>query len=104
GVSASPGTLAGGREVVAGGQRELPVGPTELVEVAARLLEVVAEDLIQLDQALAVLLEPGGEAPMEVGAGRLGEGVVGGVADQQVAEAEGVLAREQRPVRADQPL
>ena len=103
-VGPQPRTLRGDRQVVAGGQRELLVGPAELVEVAARLLEVVAEDLVQLDQALAVLLEPGGEAPVEVGAGRLGEGVVGGVADQQVAEAEGVLAREQRPVRADQPL
>ena len=49
-----------------------------------------------------MLLEPGGEALVQLGAGRLGEGVVGGVADQQVAEAEAVLAGELRPVGADQ--
>ena len=51
-----------------------------------------------------MLLEPGGEALVQVGAGRLGERVVGRVADQQVAEAEAVLARDLRPVRPDQLL
>ena len=36
--------------------------------------------------------EPVGEALVQLGARRLGQRVVGGVADQQVAEAEGVLA------------
>ena len=47
-----------------------------------------------------MLLEPDGEALVQLGAGRLGQRVVGGVADQQVAEAEGVLAREAAPCRA----
>ena len=41
---------------------------------------------------------------MQLGAGRLRQRVVRGVADQQVAEAEGVLARKLRLVRADQLL
>ena len=63
-------------------------GDPELGAVAAGLLEVVAEDLVQLDQLGAVLLQPGCEALVEVGAGRFRQRVVGGVADQQVAEAE----------------
>ena len=42
----------------------------------------------------AVLVEPGGEALVQLGAARLRERVVGRVADQQMAEAERVLARE----------
>ena len=64
--------------------------------VAVGLLEVVAEDLVELDQVGAALLEPVGEALVQLGARRLRQRVVGGVADQQVAEAEGVLARELR--------
>ena len=41
-----------------------------------------------------MLVEPVGEAAVQVGTDRLGEGVVGGVADQQVAEAEPVVAGE----------
>ena len=39
---------------------------------------------------------------MQLGPDRFGEGVVGGVADQEVAEAEAVLTGELRPVGADQ--
>ena len=49
-----------------------------------------------------MLVEPVGEAGVEVGADRLGERVVGGVADQQVAEAVAVVAGELRAVGADQ--
>ncbi len=76
----------------------------ELGSVAAGLLEVVAEDLVQLDELGAVLLEPGCEALVQLGAGRLGQRVVSGVADQQVAEAEAVLAYEVGLVRPDQLL
>ena len=42
---------------------------------------------------VAVRLEPVGEALVQVGTDRLGQGVVGGVADQLVPEAVGVLVR-----------
>ena len=41
---------------------------------------------------------------MQVGSRRLGQGVVGGVSDQQVAEAEGVVSGELRRVGTDQAL
>ena len=103
--------LAEGRAVAAGRQAPprrrgqlVVVGQPELGAVAAGLLEVVAEDLVQLDELGPVLLQPGCEALVEVRAGRLRERLVGRVADQQVAEAEAVLARELRPVRPDQLL
>ena len=65
---------------------------------------MVAEDLVQLDERRTVLLEPAREALVQLRARRLCQGVVGGVADEQVAEAEGVLARELRRVRPDQPF
>ena len=51
-----------------------------------------------------MLLEPGREALVQIGAHALRQRVVGGVADQQVAEAEGVLARELGAVGADELL
>ena len=69
----------------------------ELAPVAGGLLEVVAEDLVQLDEIGAALLEPVGEALVQLGAGRLRQRVVGGVADQEVPEAE------RRPRRAAGP-
>ena len=86
------------------GGQDAVVGRPELSAVAAGLLEVVAEDLVQLDELGAVVLQPGCEALVEVGAGGLRQCVVGGVADQQVAETEGILAEELGPVRADQRL
>src|SRR5207342_493954 len=53
---------------------------------------VVADDLVALDERAAVLVEPTGEAGMQVGADRLRERVVGGVSNEQVAEAIAVLA------------
>jgi hypothetical protein len=52
-------------EPIAGGERKLARFLPELCEVAGSFLEVVAEDLVELDQLPAVLLEPGGEAAME---------------------------------------
>ena len=83
---------------------DLVVDRAELGAVAVAPLEVVAEDLVECDELGAVLFQPGGEALVQLGAGRLRERVVGGVADQQVAEAEPVLAGELRPVGPDQPL
>jgi hypothetical protein len=65
---------------------------------------VVADELVQLDQLPAAPLEPGGEALVQLRAGGLGHSVVGGVPDQQVAEAEAVLARQLRPIRANELL
>ena len=48
--------------------------------------------------------EPVGEALVELGAGCLGERVVGGVADQEVAEAVGIADRQLRPVGPDELL
>ena len=93
---------AGGGEPRGGALGERGVGLAELCLVAGGLLEVVADDLVALDEGVAVLVEPGGEARVQVGADRLGEGVVGGVADQQVAEAVAVVARELGAVGADQ--
>ena len=79
-------------------------GHSQLGAVAAGLLEVVREKLVQLDQPGPVLLQPGCEALVEVCAGGLGQRVVGGVADQDVAEAEPVFADELGPVGPDQLL
>ena len=96
-VAAPERAPAGGREALAGALGAARrVGLPELGLVAGGLLEVVAEDLVQLDQLGAVLLEPVGEALVQLGPGRLRQRVVGGVADQQVAEAEAVLARKLR--------
>ena len=70
------------------------VGSSELGEVAGRLFEVVAEELVQLDEIMTVSREPVGEALMQVGADSLGKGVVGGVADQLMPEAVGGLVRD----------
>ena len=72
--------------------RELRRPLPEFGAVAAPPVEVVAEDLVQFDQTDAVLLEPGGEALVERRSGRLRKRVVGGVANEEVAEAEGVVA------------
>jgi len=66
---------------------QIRVEAAELGEVTVRLLEVVADDLVRLDERPAVLGEPIGEAGVQVGADRLWESVVGGIPDQQVPEA-----------------
>ncbi len=68
------------------------------------LFEVVAEKLVELDEVRSVQFEPLGEALVEVGADRLGKGVVGGVAEEEVAESEPVLAEELRSIGPDQLL
>jgi hypothetical protein len=70
------------------------VGRAELDAVAVSLLEVATQDLVELRRVGAhPLLEPPGEALVQVGPHLLGDGPVGGVLDEQVAEPEGVLAR-----------
>ena len=63
-----------------------------------------AEDLVQLDHVATSLFQPGGEALVQPGSRRFGECVVGGVSEQQVVEAKGVLARKLGLLGADQPL
>ena len=86
---------------IPGAQRERVVGLAQLRLVAGGLLEVVADELVPLDEG-RLALEPVGEAAVQIRAHGLRQSVVGGVADEQVAEAEAVLAGELRPVGADQ--
>ena len=65
---------------------------SKLACVAGCLLEVVAENLVQLDQPSA-FLDPAGEAFVQLGSCGFWEALVGDVTDQQVAEAEAVVAR-----------
>ncbi|MGH2997472.1 MAG: hypothetical protein ACRDM9_14240, partial [Gaiellaceae bacterium] len=57
----------------------------QLAPVPKGLLEVVADDLLKLDQLGAARLEPQREALVELGASGFGQSLVGGVPDQQVA-------------------
>ena len=88
-------------EPIPGAERERVVGPAQLGLVAGGLLEVVADELVQLDEG-PLVLEPVGEAAVQVCANGLRESVVGGVADEQVAEAEAVLAGKLGTFGADQ--
>ena len=97
-VEAVARTPAGSGEPRRGPFGQAGIGLSELALVAGRLLEVVADDLVALDEGVAVLVEPVGEAGMQIGADRLGKRVVGGVADQQVAEAVAVVAGNQSTV------
>ncbi len=92
-VTAPHGAPAGEPKPGAGSERELLILLAEPGEIEGRLLEVIAEDLLELDEALAVLLKPRREAPVEIGARRLRESLVGGISDQEMAEAIGVVAR-----------
>src|SRR5437868_10793153 len=83
-VAAPIRALAGGGQSPRSLFGKSRVGHAELGQVEGGLFEVVAEDLVELDEALAVLLEPLGEAPVQVCACRLGQGVVGGVENQEV--------------------
>ena len=65
---------------------------------------MIADDLVQLDEIHAAVAQPVGEALVQLGSGRLGQRLVGGVADQQVAEPEGVVAREEPAARPDELL
>ena len=71
------------------------VARPECNAIPERLLEMVADDLLELAQpVLGRPLEPGGVALVQVGARVLRQRAVGGVADQGMAEAVGLLAGE----------
>ena len=104
-VAAGSGLRSRRRQPLGGSLGELPRRLTrraELDPVAIRPLEVVADDLVELDEIGGTLGDPAGEARVQVGAGRFRERLVGRVADQQVAEAKGVLSRKLRAIRAQQ--
>src|SRR5581483_9420299 len=100
---------AGAPEPHPSSERDRPralVDARQLGAVAVGLLQVVAEQLLDLAGALVCddVLEPGGEALVQVGAHLLRQRVVRRLADEDVAEAEGVLAGEGGPVRTDELL
>ena len=77
----------------------------ELDSEAVRLLEVVAEDLLVLDDPVTGHpLEPGRELFVENGAEPLRGRAIRHVADEDVLEPEGRLAGEDRVGRADEVL
>ena len=94
-VAALGGAVPGRSEPLHGARRK-PCGTlvrrAELEAVAVCLFEVVAEDLVELDETGAVLLEPVGEALVQFGAGPWAAPRTPRP-DQQVAEAVGVVAR-----------
>ncbi len=74
----------------------------QLGAIAVRLLEVVANDLVLLEQL--VVPQPLGELLVELRASRLWERLVRRVPDQDVAEAERLVVGEGCTVRTDQLL
>ena len=72
----------------------------KLGSVSMRLFEVIAHDLVQLDEIGRVVADPGSKALMQIGTCRFRKRVVGGVADQEMSEPEGVFSGQLRPVGA----
>ncbi len=93
-VLAAGGAGAGGRQMLMRGGGGAVVRSPELGQVAVGLLEVMSEQLVELGELGPVVLEPACVAFVEVGTRGFGEGVVRHVADQQVPEAEPILARD----------
>ncbi len=107
------GVGTGERAAAGGGQapaRLLAEGAGPLVHrpqlraVAVRLLEVVADELVLLDQPGTALLQPAPEALVQLGPRRLRQRLVGGVPDEQVAEPVRVVPCDRRRLRTDQLL
>ena len=94
-------TAAARGEPLCGAGGELIRRLAELAAVADGLLEVVADDLVQLNELL-VGVEPLREALVELSPNALWERVVSRVADQEVAEAKAVVARQLRAVGSDE--
>ena len=65
---------------------------------------MISEQLVELDELLPVLLEPAGEALVQIGPDALRQRVVGRVSEQEMVKAERFLTRKLRLVGADQPL
>ena len=86
------------------GCQQAVVGVPELCTVPAGLLQVIADELVELDELGPMLLQPYCEAFVEVRAYRFRESVIGRVTDKEVAETEAVLAHELWPISPDQIL
>ncbi len=78
------------------------VGAVELRPIAVGLLEVVADDLVALDELVPG--EPVGEALVQLGACRLRQRLVRRVADEEMPKAEALVLGKGRARRADQLL
>ena len=76
----------------------------ELQAQAERLLQVVADDLVEVGSLDRAPLHPAGEALVQVGTRALRQRLVGRVPDQDVPEAETVLARDGATVGPDELL
>src|SRR5207249_4652016 len=77
----------------------------ERTPVRVRLLQVVAQDFLVLRHVVrGASLQPGRKALVQAGSRLLRKRLVGSVPDEQVTEAETVLAREVRLPRPDQLL
>ena len=74
----------------------------ELGPVAMCLLEVIADDLVALDEV--VLREPVGESLVELRTRRLGQRLVGGIPDEEVTKAESLVLGKGRFGCTDQLL
>ena len=82
--------------------RRAPGRRVELGAVPVRLLEVVADDLVALYEVVAG--KPVGEALVQLGAGRLRQRLVGGVANEEVAKAKPFVLGKRRRRGADELL
>ena len=103
-VSARQGSPSRGGEPERSARAELSIalrGWAKLGPIPVRLLQMVADELLVLAGSL---LEPVRVALVQLAADLLWEGIVGGVSDQRMAEAEPFLLGEHRPVRADKLL
>ena len=105
-VTARVRSAAGGgksRGCATGEVVETGIGAVEFGPVAVGALQVVADDLVLLDER-RVPIEPVGKGLVQRGPGLLRERVVRSVADQEVAEAECLLVRIGRLVGSDHLL
>ena len=108
GVSASGRSTSRSRE--AGSRpacervRALVIG-AELCSVHPRLFQVIADDLLLFRDGVAGdALQPVGETFVELRASSFRDRLVGRVADQEMAESEGILADQRRAFGTDQLL
>ena len=99
-VSPPERTPSGGADPLSRSSAEDGVRAAQLDLVPCRLLEVEPDDLV----LFSTLVEPDGDSLVEVGANRLGERLVRGIADEDVAEAVCLVAGNLRGLWPDQLL
>ena len=101
-VTAPERPAAGRHEPLARPLGEAVVRLSQFLPVPGSLLQVVAEQLVELDQGGSAPVEPGGELFVQLGAKLLGDRSVDGIVDEHVHEAEAVLAREVGRLQTDE--